>query len=131
MNRFWSQILIAACAVLPALGQSLQAQGSRSLAPGILTVIPPTPVAEETFAGPRPLVEIPANIPDLEYTPKFEAKTATIFEKAKNVTLRHGIWNLELGFKPMRLLEVDVPQPTGRMQRKLIWYMVYRVKNNG
>jgi len=104
---------------------------TRPLAAGILTVIPPTPVAEETFSGPLPLVEIPANIPDLEYTPNFEGKTATVFDRAKNVTLRRGIWNLEFAFKPMRMLYVDVPQPTGKMQRKLIWYLVYRVKNNG
>jgi hypothetical protein len=101
------------------------------LAPGILTVIPPAPEAEETFAGPLPLVEIAANIPDLEYTPNFGGKSQTIFERAKLATLRHDVWVLEFAFKPMRLIEVDVPQPTGRMQRKLIWYLVYRVKNNG
>ena len=45
--------------------------------------------------------------------------------------LRRTIWNLEFSFKPMRMLQVDVPQPTGRMQRQLIWYMVYRVRNLG
>jgi hypothetical protein len=133
MNRFWSPTIPALVIALIGLW-SLPANAqnrSRPLAAGILTVIPPTPVAEETFSGPRPLVEIPANIPDLEYSPNFEGKSATVFERAKNVTLRRGIWNLELTFKPMRMLEVDVPQPTGKMQRKLVWYMVYRVKNNG
>ena len=133
MHRFrFSLVVSLAIALLglwsmPARGQNR----SRPLAPGILTVIPPTPTAEETFSGPLPLVEIPANIPGLEYTPNFEGKTATVFERAKNVTLRRGIWNLEFAFKPMRMLEVDVPQPTGKMQKKLIWYLVYRVKNNG
>jgi hypothetical protein len=29
------------------------------------------------------------------------------------------------------MVEVDIPQPTGKMQRKLIWYLVYRVSNRG
>lgn len=135
MNRSWLRKLLAGafCAALVvAAWTHVDAQGgTRTLAPGIVTVIPPTPVAEETFSGPLPLVEIPANIPDLQYTPNFEGLTATVFARAQKVTLRRGIWNLELGFKPMRMIEVDVPQPTGKMQRKLIWYIVYRVKNAG
>lgn len=132
MNRFClpAALLFAGLAAIwavPVLAQS----SSRPLAAGILTTIPPTPVAEETFSGPLPLVELPVNIPDLEYPPNFEAKSATAFERAKNVILRRGIWNLELSFKPMRMIPVDVPQPSGRMQRKLIWYMVYQVKNPG
>ena len=107
------------------------AQPRRVLAPGILTAIPPEPEEDETWHGPLPLVEVPANIADLEYTPNFEAKSATVFERAKGVTLRRGIWNLEFAFKPMRMIHVDVPQASGKMQRKLIWYMVYRVKNKG
>lgn len=106
-------------------------QPMRPLAPGILTTIPPAPEEEETWHGPLPLVEVPINIPNLEYDPNFEQKTSTVFEKAKGVTLRRGIWNLEFAFKPMRMIYVDVPQASGRMERKLIWYMVYRVKNKG
>jgi hypothetical protein len=132
MNRFWLRTVVLVAGLGTVLVGHVQAQTrSRPLASGILTTIPPTPVAEETFSGPLPLVEIPANIAELEYAPNFEPKTATAFERAKNVILRRGIWNLELSFKPMRMVEVDVPQPSGRMQRKLIWYMVYQVKNPG
>ena len=31
----------------------------------------------------------------------------------------------------MRMISVDIPQPDGFMQRKLIWYMVYSVTNPG
>jgi hypothetical protein len=117
MNRFYLRVCLTvalACAGVWAFDVEVHAQArSRPLAAGILTTIPPTPVAEETFSGPLPLVEIPANIPDLEYTPNLAPKSATVFERAKTVTLRRGIWNLELSFKPMRLLPVDVPQPTG------------------
>ncbi len=104
---------------------------SRSFAPGVVTTIPPRPETEEMFSGPRPLVELPLAIPGLEYDPKLSPKTATIFERARQATLRRTVWNLEFSFKPMRMLYVDVPQPTSRMQRQLVWYMVYRVRNLG
>lgn len=104
---------------------------TRPLAEGVLTVIPPAPQEEELFSGPRPLVELPTAIPSLEYEPNYEAKSATVFERAQNSTLRRTIWNLEFAFKPLRMIAVDVPRPDGRLERKLIWYMVYRVKNNG
>ena len=53
------------------------------------------------------------------------------YQWAKDITFRHPIWQLEFEFKPMRMIYVDIPQPSGRMQRKLIWYMTYTVKNTG
>jgi hypothetical protein len=47
------------------------------------------------------------------------------------VKLRREVWCLEFAFKPLRMIHVDVPQANGRMQRKLIWYLVYRVRNTG
>jgi len=135
MTKLHSPILSALVFALGvgfcALPASAQEQPRRKLAPGILTVIPPDPEENETWHGPLPLVEVPVNIADLDYQPNIEAKSATVFERAKGVTLRRGIWNLEFAFKPMRMIHVDVPQANGKMQRKLIWYMVYRVKNKG
>ena len=111
-----------------AIGQQDgQAQTIRKLAAGVLTVIPPEPLEQETFQGPIPL----ANVSKLDWTPHFTPKTQTLREKSAQVILRHNIWNLELAFKPLRMVYVDIPQPTGKMQRKLIWYMVYRVRNLG
>ncbi|MBL9124162.1 MAG: hypothetical protein JNG90_11060, partial [Planctomycetaceae bacterium] len=53
------------------------------------------------------------------------------FEWAKDIRFEHPIWDLEFTFKPMRMIEADVPDGNGRLQRKLIWYLVYRVKNLG
>jgi hypothetical protein len=103
----------------------------RRLAPGVVTTIPSSPIDEEMFSGPRPLNEIPIAIPGLDYKPNLNPKSDTIFERAKISTLRRTIWNLEFSFKPLRMAEVEMPQANGRMQRKLIWYMVYKVKNNG
>ena len=53
------------------------------------------------------------------------------FDWAKEVTFRHDVWSLDFKFKPVRMMWVDVPQRDGKMQRKLIWYMVYSVTNPG
>jgi hypothetical protein len=84
------------------------------------------------FSGPRPLVEIPTNIANLDkIKPNFAPLSDTLNEQAKIAILRRTIWNLEFAFKPLRMITIDEPQADGKMQRKLIWYMVYRVKNNG
>jgi hypothetical protein len=104
------------------------AQGKvRKLAPGVVTVIPSEPKTEETYQGP---VALP-NITTLDWDPFFSPKTATLRQKSSGIVLRHNVWNLEFAFKPVRMIYVDIPQPTGRMHRKLVWYMVYRVKNKG
>lgn len=121
----WMAIGSMAAAQAPGPGPK------RTLAPGVLTVIPAKPEEEEMFSGPAALVEIPAEISGLDYTPNFAPKSATVLEQSKVATLRRTIWNLEFGFKPMRMVIVDVPQTTGKAQKKLIWYMVYRVKNLG
>ncbi|WP_425617070.1 hypothetical protein NA78x_000739 [Anatilimnocola sp. NA78] len=120
---------LAVCTLVLAAGL-VQAQ-TRRLAPGVVTTIPSTPNEVEMFSGPRPLAEIPIAIPGLDYKPNLSPKTDTVFEQAKASTLRRTIWNLEFAFKPMRMIEVDMPQANGKMQRKLVWYMVYRIRNLG
>ena len=122
-----TQVALAQAAAQP----ETQAAAPIEFAPGVLTTIDPAPQNEEMFSGPRPLVEVPIAIEGLEYEPKLNPKAATVFERAKNITLRRTIWNLELSFKPLRMIYVDIPQPSGKMQRKLVWYMVYRVRNLG
>lgn len=107
--------------------QTARSQTVRKLAPGVLTVISPEPHEEETYQGPIAL----ANVSKLDWNPNFTPKSDTIQAKAANVTIRHNVWNLELAFKPVRMAYIDIPQPSGKMQRKLIWYMVYRVRNLG
>lgn len=136
MTNWMQSALLAGVIGLVAGSVSAQqpatAAKPRVLAPGVVTVIPAAPQEEEMFSGPRPLIEVPANIPKLnEIKPNYEALTKTLNEQAKSAVLRRTIWNLEFAFKPMRMIMVDVPQPSGKMQKKLIWYMVYRVKNKG
>ncbi|MCH2127603.1 MAG: hypothetical protein MK179_00605 [Pirellulaceae bacterium] len=99
--------------------------------PGVLTVIPINSDMEETVSGPRELPDITRGIPDLDWQPNFSPKTRRLLDKAQSIILRRGIWNLEFAFKPVRMLNVDIPQPDGTMERNLVWYLAYRVTNRG
>ncbi len=113
-----------------ALGQDQDAQSQRLLAPGVLRTIPPEPQVAETYEGPMSLVEVVTQ-KTLDWTPNYTPKTRTLFVNAQQAVLRREIWNLEFSFKPLRHISVDVPQPSGKMQRKLLWYLVYRVRYVG
>lgn len=131
-------VLVAAIGVAAfsghAWGQAAAAPARgapRVLAPGVLTTIPPAVEEGETASSPIPLADITEGMKELEWTPHFMAKSETIYAKAQSVILRRSVWGLEFAFKPMRMIYVDVPQPSGKLERKLIWYMVYRVRNPG
>ncbi len=112
----------------PVLAQ--MPKGFRSLAPGVLTVIP----ADESLddAIPRgPLIEVTEGQKALAWVPKRSAPTATLVELARRLEYPRDIWCLEFAFKPPRQLDVDIPAAEGRMRRATVWYLVYRVKNVG
>jgi hypothetical protein len=88
----------------------------RPLAPGAMKTIDSMRQVEETVSR-HDLVELLASNPALDW--------------AKNVPFRREIWALQFRCKPMRMIFVDLPQPSGMMQRKQIWYMIYSVTNAG
>lgn len=110
----------------------------RKLADGVLTVIPPDQNAEDTALGPFDL-EFVAKHPELNWTgpdfpnnqPNFASPAETLVYQSKNVTFRHPVWGLEFAFKPMRLIDVDIPNATGVMEKKTVWYLVYRIRYTG
>jgi hypothetical protein len=53
------------------------------------------------------------------------------FPESKNVAFRRYVYYLDIKFKSMRMIDVDVPQPNGVMKKKKIWYLVYSVTNPG
>jgi hypothetical protein len=114
----------------PARRPSTGSKNFKRLAPGIETTVPVQLDAAETYAT-HELVDITRGIPDLAWTPNFLPKTRTLLDMAKSTTIHRTIWNLEFTFKPLRMVRVDVPQKDGTMDNKVIWYVVYRVKNNG
>jgi hypothetical protein len=120
-----------------ATGDTFSGSGQRKLAPGVLKVIPFDREEEETFSGPRPFVEI-TDGPFKDWDPDHFPKSEIVREMAAKTVFRRQVWHLEFAFKPMRLIEVDIPPrevpPPGKpakLEKKLIWYMVYRIRNTG
>ena len=121
--------VLALFALVAASKPEALGQTAGRFAPGVLEVVPPELEPADTVQTDS-LVEILAQ-PDLEWTPNHSAESRTLMGKSDTVRFRRDVWCLEFAFKPMRMLEVDVPQPSGKMKRKLLWYLVYRVRNTG
>jgi len=51
------------------------------------------------------------------------------YDWAKGATFRRDVWNLKFAYKPLRMVWVDMPQPSGKLQRKAVYYLVYSVTN--
>ncbi|TWU33715.1 hypothetical protein [Novipirellula artificiosorum] len=108
-------------------------------APGVLTVVPPAPKPDETTDGPLALQTFLDGHPEIIWggeshpdgMPHFDPRSRMLAEMAEEVFLRREIYCLEFSFKPLRQILTDVPRPDGRMQRKLVWYMVFRIRYRG
>lgn len=126
---FAAQELCAQPAAVPAPGQP----GSpyRRLVPGVETTIKPDRQANETFTH-QDMVELKTNFPDLlKWQPKTLSETQTLRFMVEKAQFRRSVWCLEFTFKPMRMMMVDFPGANGKLQQKMVWYMVYRVQNLG
>jgi hypothetical protein len=133
----WLALLAARCeAAEPAKVPSVPTAKADTLGPfrnnvpGVEITIPPNPEEAETFST-HDVIELLQGVPDLKWQPKLSSDTQTLAEMATKTIFRRDIWCLEFTFKPVRMIWVDVPQANGRMQRKLVWYLVYHVKNTG
>jgi hypothetical protein len=109
---------------------ALAAEGFRTLAPGVLTVIPPFTAASDTVVR-GDITEITVGHQDLGWKPRHAAAHTTFVERGRDREYPRDIWCLEFAFKAPRTIEVDVPAVELRMRRKRIWYLVYRVRNVG
>jgi hypothetical protein len=121
-----------AALVLCAAGAELasaQGQARREFAPGVMTTIPPDFEPEETVST-HDLVEIRANA-DAKWQPELMSESRTLYGMAEGVKFRRDVSCLEFSFKPLRLIHVDVAGPDGKVERKLVWYLVYSVRNTG
>lgn len=104
-----------------------QSDEPRPLAPGVLRVIAPDLRVEEAISAARPLIDLPVT----EFQPQTIALSDTAASRAQNIVLKRDIWGVEFAYLPLRMIEADVPQPTGKMQRKTIWYLVFRMSFDG
>lgn len=122
------------CAQQPAAAAPAPGQpGSqyRRLVPGVETTIMPDRQANETFSH-QDMVEIKANFADiLKWQPKTLPDTQTLRFYADKTQFHRSVWSLEFAFLPMRMIQIDFPTANGKLQQKMVWYMVYRVQNLG
>jgi hypothetical protein len=125
----WAQTRVARTSVQPAEAPPGEG-GFRQLAPNVLTTIPPGLEDQDTVSS-HPIVELVAEGKKLAWQPKSVGVDETLLEMATQTEFRHEVWGLEFSFKPLRMIAIDVPQKDGRMQRRAVWYLVYRVRNIG
>jgi hypothetical protein len=117
----WAVVLwMTGWALAEAYSQDTAAPAARTpyrkLAPGVLESVDPARQLDESVSR-HDIAELLTVDPELQM--------------AKGVAFRHEVWSLDFKFKPVRLISVDVPQPSGLMQRKQVWYLVYSVTNTG
>jgi hypothetical protein len=112
-----------------ARAQAAPTTPQRQLAPGVLTTIPPSFEPDDTVST-HDIVELRSN-KALEWKPEYLAQSDTLVGLSSDVKFRRDVWCLEFSFKPLRMIEVDVSTPEGGRERKLVWYLVYKVRNTG
>ena len=77
------------------------------------------------------MVEIQSANDQLNWKPEAGSNSKTLRVLTKDIPFRRGVWYLQFTFKPLRMIDVDMPTADGHPERRLIWYMVYRVTNLG
>ncbi len=92
------------------------AGGHRQLAPGVFREVPIEKSPKDTSSR-HDVVEL------LKVNPNFAW--------AKDIRFEHPIWQLEFSYKPVRFIDVDVPTPSGKLERKRVWYLMFKVRNPG
>ena len=105
------------------------AQAAREFAPGVVTTIAPDFEPDDTVST-HDLVEIRTN-PESKWQPELMTESRTLYGMSEGVKFRRDVSCLEFSFKPLRMIDVDVPGPGGQLERKLVWYLVYSVRNTG
>ncbi|MCC6510556.1 MAG: hypothetical protein IT423_15750 [Pirellulaceae bacterium] len=114
----------------PAAGLPVAANSGRRLAADAIHIIPPAAEFGETFEGPfdLPLVTPPA---ELNWTPNLAPASETLAILAKNQIFRHEVWSMEMGFKPVRMIPVELTNAQGVVETKIVWYLLYYVRYLG
>lgn len=118
-----------AVALLVAARAIAAPPAERQLATGVLTTIAPNLEPDDTVST-HDIMEIQAN-PTLTWNPEYFATSDTLVGMSGRVKFRRDIYGLEFSFKPLRMIEVDVPTAGGGTARKMVWYLVYRITNTG
>jgi hypothetical protein len=134
-SRFWRATFVAMAAIaltacFAIIGRAADnSLSAKPFAPGVVTTIPPDFSPDETVST-HDVVEIHSD-PNVRWKPELLSESRTLYGMSGDVKFRRDVWCLEFSFKPLRMIQVDVPTPGGKLEKKSIWYMVYAVKNTG
>jgi hypothetical protein len=100
----------------------------RPLANGVLKTI-------DTDLDPRDMFSLPMPLPRLNAT-KFDPKTVSVEhtlhgQSRRVIMFRENVWQYEFAFTGLRQAKLKIPNASGGLSNKNVWYMVYRVRDTG
>ncbi len=134
----WGQSSPSDVVVPSATAPSAAVPAGRILAPDAFFVINPGAEEGDTFEGP---IDLPLTTPESELVwgppshpnnaPFYGPASETLLAMTRGVIFRRNVWALEFGFKPVRMIAVDLPGPDGQMESKVVWYLLYSVRYKG
>lgn len=119
--------LAFACLIAIATSALGQTNKPRELAPGVLKVVPLAVDTADSQTLRMPLPDLDAK----QYTPNTFSTSQTLFGSTRDVVLFRDIWQYEFAFLGLRQIELNVPVADGKVAKKNVWYLVYRVRNVG
>ena len=123
-------VLLLSLLVLFCVNSFAQEPSAKPLfTPGGLVVIPPY-IDYESVVNRASITELLAVLPE----PAPELKGDVRLNPnvwAKDIRVARDVWCLQFSFKPVRLIDVDIPNARGSFDKKKIWYLVYNVENLG
>lgn len=133
LSRPWSAMFALAIAVSTAWGQATvgldqsPTRQPREFAPGVETVVSVSVDPSETVST-HDVIELRAD-KEIDWTPSFLPPSETVYAASEDAQFLRDAWQLEFGFKPLRMIRLI--DPSSESGQRLVWYLVYRVKNTG
>ncbi len=99
----------------------------KSLAPGVLKVIPTLMDARDSYSMPMNLPGLSAKEYQLNYAPQSD----TLKVSGERTIFFRDVWQNEFSFTGLRQINVLMRFPDGTEQHKNYWYVVYRLRDLG
>lgn len=127
MSLFRISVVTAVLVLIGSQAEAQPAKTKRKLGRGVLKVIQPEVLPEETRTY---LPSVRGYMPP-SFKPATAPSTTTTAAMSRNIILRREIGCFEFAFTGLHVKVMEVPQPSGKMQRKTIWYLPYRIRNLG
>ncbi len=121
-------LIIISCVLSPmASTWAQQFSSPQDFAPGVLKVISPTVETLDSASIRMPLPDLNAS----QYKPNSFSQSETLYDRTRQIVLFRDIWQYEFSHLGLRQAMLDVPGPSGQLERKNVWYLVYRIRNVG